>query len=1267
MTLLNKGLRLTPGQIQIQLNNRVFETASGTAFVTLRPDAAKVGEVEDATEISILDPGSDTAGYLRVAIKYLDVGLPTAGYSFVITTLGDSPQVLETAKIEYGEEVTLGLSWDSAEGEVSYTVARADKTNISPVTKSLDAFDEVGIDPSITGYGVVPATEAPLSIHGEGYSGFFGKLATYSTVMSNSDLERYALDPANLPTTNRVLLLDATQLNAASRFDASVGETQTFTFGSANKSGVITIAGVTTAVLVGDSGEVIAEKVRASLAASSQFKQQLAKQKITFGAATDAGTLYVGGVDVSVSEDDGPTDVASAVKIKLEASSFIIDNPGRKIQDNEDGSLLITFRSADGNPTPISVDSGESGVTASVDTVQRYSASSSGPKLSVSGPNLSIEFSRADLDPVDLSYTNGATGVKIQSASSVDNHTLESRSFMPSDFTFAGTPVGEVQRYIVTEGATDPGTITVTWIDSNGATTEYKVDVDASGLTPSETAKIIADGLKTQAADDDNVLDVVAIGDTVEVRFAPSAGHVPLATVEMGDTGIDGIGQVVQRFAQNLQGESQTITFSGATSNTTLSVDGVTVPVTASTNTPATAAAIASAVQTALVKDGTQGNGRFSTPEIQMLTFLNGSADGSVTINGVTLAVDGMSTADIASEIADDLNNVASNNYFVEADGDAIRVIFDNAEGSSPPLWMASFTGDVSATSFSVVQEYNPNGIRATRVNSDGTLTIDFAPYEGNVDPVLFQSTGQAVSASVSTTREAHSALATSSSYSGGITNPSSAAPSNVIYAQLASSESGFSRTTKKVAFDVYIDKAVLTRASQIGTGYDAVDFTLKFPTTDFSAKSLVATPMASSAATPIINLSTPGQVVVRWLDIQSITDFSKPILKVSLDQLKSDGSFNSAPSLTLEKVSIDGVDFTDGTTYARSFSDTLNTDVWDIKQKLVSGLDGTTGIGGQLVGYYGSAYNAGGQLELKFNAMKDPGNANPTLNNTSKQLALDVVNSDITGVKTVKFAIELPSNATNASFVLSTAATAAGLKLVSTAGANAQVGRTLYVSLEGGSGSLARGATIGSVTTDLSSAFDRTHEFSFASGSVSYSNNSGTVSGSGNGIYFGYTVTDSTAARKGEWVAKDMPRGEFNKFLIDTALTNAAKAISAADALQILKLSAGLGLDWRPGLPVPVGAFAASDMDGNGKIQAADALIALKYATGTVPAIDPVKWKFYDGATVDLDDQNAKLQALKTGMQVTTTSDILEIGPSSEYFTRAILVGNLTNPALDA
>jgi hypothetical protein len=42
MTLPNKGLRLTPGYIQIQLNNRVFETASGIAFVTLRPSLSNL-------------------------------------------------------------------------------------------------------------------------------------------------------------------------------------------------------------------------------------------------------------------------------------------------------------------------------------------------------------------------------------------------------------------------------------------------------------------------------------------------------------------------------------------------------------------------------------------------------------------------------------------------------------------------------------------------------------------------------------------------------------------------------------------------------------------------------------------------------------------------------------------------------------------------------------------------------------------------------------------------------------------------------------------------------------------------------------------------------------------------------------------------------------------------------------------------------------------------------------------------------------------------
>jgi hypothetical protein len=148
------------------------------------------------------------------------------------------------------------------------------------------------------------------------------------------------------------------------------------------------------------------------------------------------------------------------------------------------------------------------------------------------------------------------------------------------------------------------------------------------------------------------------------------------------------------------------------------------------------------------------------------------------------------------------------------------------------------------------------------------------------------------------------------------------------------------------------------------------------------------------------------------------------------------------------------------------------------------------------------------------------------------------------------------------------------------------------------------------------------------------------------------------------------MPRGEFNKFLIDTAPTNASRAITAADALQILKLSAGYDLDWRTaGSATPIGAFAAADMDGSGKVTSNDALIALRYATGIIPATDPVKWRFYDSATAELSVERTQLQALKTGMTVVNTSDILEITATNgqkDFFTQAILVGNLTNPALE-
>jgi len=61
MPLLNKGLKLTADDTIVKLNNRLFESQSGAAFLTVRPDP-----VSSNGNVMLLDPGSTSAGHLRV-------------------------------------------------------------------------------------------------------------------------------------------------------------------------------------------------------------------------------------------------------------------------------------------------------------------------------------------------------------------------------------------------------------------------------------------------------------------------------------------------------------------------------------------------------------------------------------------------------------------------------------------------------------------------------------------------------------------------------------------------------------------------------------------------------------------------------------------------------------------------------------------------------------------------------------------------------------------------------------------------------------------------------------------------------------------------------------------------------------------------------------------------------------------------------------------------------------------------------------------------
>jgi len=286
MPLLNRGIRLTAGDTQILLNNRVFENKSGTAFVTVKPDAPVATNASPSSlMVTLLDPGttgSNANGYLRVSVKHLDITGANTQFAFVIQPLGSTNQSsIETAPINYTDEATLGVTWNADTGQISYAVASADKLTVSTQSSTVTAFT-AGISATTSGLASTTTLDAPQAINDGKFNGFLDKFATYSNVMTAAELERNALDPANQPTANRLLLLDGTTLAGADRADTSVPEVQQVTFGSALNSGVITVGGARTVVMAGDSGSTIAEKVRASLADNALFKPQLEKQKNHF-------------------------------------------------------------------------------------------------------------------------------------------------------------------------------------------------------------------------------------------------------------------------------------------------------------------------------------------------------------------------------------------------------------------------------------------------------------------------------------------------------------------------------------------------------------------------------------------------------------------------------------------------------------------------------------------------------------------------------------------------------------------------------------------------------------------------------------------------------------------------------------------------------------------------------------------------------------------------------------------------------------------------
>jgi flagellar hook-basal body protein len=98
-----------------------------------------------------------------------------------------------------------------------------------------------------------------------------------------------------------------------------------------------------------------------------------AQQKLVFGDASAAGTITVAGVEVDIAASDKAVDVARKVKAALVADNFITGNPGRSVDDNVDGTLVVHFAQVDINPEALEYqDTGTTGVTGQAYVSKKY-------------------------------------------------------------------------------------------------------------------------------------------------------------------------------------------------------------------------------------------------------------------------------------------------------------------------------------------------------------------------------------------------------------------------------------------------------------------------------------------------------------------------------------------------------------------------------------------------------------------------------------------------------------------------------------------------------------------------------------------------------------------------------------------------------------------------------------------------------------------------------------------------------------------------------
>ncbi|MDA8580919.1 hypothetical protein N9K86_02195 [Litoricolaceae bacterium] len=484
-----------------------------------------------------------------------------------------------------------------------------------------------------------------------------------------------------------------------------------------------------------------------------------------------------------------------------------------------------------------------------------------------------------------------------------------------------------------------------------------------------------------------------------------------------------------------------------------------------------------------------------------------------------------------------------------------------------------------------------------------------------------------------------------SSAYTGSaVVADGAAEASNVLYAQLRNVED--EGANREFTADIFIDPNLITDGD-----FGAISFQVAWDAalTIDGVSQLDATGGYKLDDVDVAN----DQAVLRWFKPTALTDFSAPIATLTY---QDDSTGQTDPTFTFSQVDIDGVDFTDGTTYTAEFTSAKDATLWDQTDTLVNGNDGSTEVADQLVvvsaapGGSATVPNPTSGLYLSLDAYDQDASADsPDVDYT-----LGVYSS--TATNTVSFEVELPALAdvsvdpdtlvNNTTFTLDPGLTDWNVTSV------ALEGRTLVVEASGVT-NLAVGDSIGQVATTITNGFGTTQLFDL----VNVQTDSDAANENGRGLYVAATRTDAD----GEWTVEDLPTGIMTRAYVGSAEIG-SNAVTALDAYYALQISAGLVPNWHTGSSATQGQMIAADFDSSGKVTAADALAILEYSVGNVPTPDPVQWKFFDSET--------------SGLTVTTVDDIaalaenLAISSSSSSSSplgqgdEVVLVGDLSDPA---